>query len=187
MFQRPPRRPTRAFRHQTNSFSFDQSVRASAAYELDRTSSTSTTDSTHRPSNILTLHAEQRRSSLESSRVILGESSSSEVPEVGGAALVPHNDVGSQDFRREFLFSSPQLSLPPPFSAVSRSSARADSSHVLPDQMAGNLAASPVREASSPPWRDAQTEAATPVVSNASVPSIGQASSSPPVSHLVPL
>jgi len=54
LFSRPARR-RRSYRHQTNSFSFDDSERSSAAYEQDRVSSTSTTASR---SNNLNLHDE---------------------------------------------------------------------------------------------------------------------------------
>ena len=92
IFSQPPRRPA-TFRHQTNSFSFDSSERSSTAYEQDRLSSSSTTNTALRPSHGLRLHDELRGSSLTSSRV------SSAGP---------------------FSFSSPQLPLPAPFSAGSR-------------------------------------------------------------------
>ncbi|KAG0651467.1 hypothetical protein D0Z07_1919 [Hyphodiscus hymeniophilus] len=92
MFSQPARRPA-TFRHQTNSFSFDASERSSAAYEQDRISSWSTTDTTPRPSPGLRLHDELRASSLISSEV---------------------SSTGA------FIFSSPELPLPPPFSTTSR-------------------------------------------------------------------
>lgn len=92
IFSQPPRRPA-TFRHQTNSFSFDSSERSSAAYEQDRISSISTTDTTPRPSQSLRLHDELHGSSLNSSRV---------------------SSAGAT------TFSSPQLPLPAPFSTRSR-------------------------------------------------------------------
>jgi hypothetical protein len=55
------------FRHQTNSFSFDDSERSSAAYEQQRASSGSMDESTPRLDDILSLHEELRDSSLRSS------------------------------------------------------------------------------------------------------------------------
>ena len=92
MFSQPARRPA-TFRHQTNSFSFDSSERSSTAYEQDRISSLSTTDTTPRPIHDLRLHDELRGSSLASSKT----------SSIGG-----------------FIFSSPELPLPPPFSTRSR-------------------------------------------------------------------
>lgn len=69
IFSVPPRRPPRVsprYRHQTNSFSFDESERSSLAYEQQRTYSGSMDESTPRPEDSLSLHDELHGSSLGS-------------------------------------------------------------------------------------------------------------------------
>lgn len=124
MFSQPARRSAR-FRHQTNSFSFDESERASAVYEQDRVVSSSTTNSKVRPSNDLNLRAELRGSSLETSSSHSSASSeTSESSEITSIRNLATRTRQSGD--QEFILSSPQLpllpeSLPPPFSSTSRS------------------------------------------------------------------
>lgn len=156
MFSQPARRPgpsphptrqPRTLRHQTNSFSFDDSERSSVAYEQERALSASTTDSRPRPTETLNLRQELRGSSLQSSRIPSFTSSSrSELPP--GYEGIP---TQTEDIELEMNFNwdvrdsdishpsralkteqslittsiqihhSPELDLPPPFSTVSRS------------------------------------------------------------------
>jgi hypothetical protein len=170
-FSVPPRRPLRIsprFRHQTNSFSFDESERSSAAYEQQRASSGSTNGSTPRPGDDLSLHEELRSSSLHSSMAAST-----------GAVLVldPQETISlsvtsqtSNRCRRDFILSpprflenededrggnnleistSPHLPLPPPFSSARRS---ASNSEALPGGYGrSHFAASPVAISSSSP------------------------------------
>ena len=124
--RRPPRRAPRTFRHQTNSFSFDSSERASAAYEQELVSSTSTLGSVQWPPDSLSLHEELRGSSLESSRAASVTASSSQLEE-DASSVAPPNRYATIDTNGELIFSAPQFPLPPPFSTVSRSLSRADS------------------------------------------------------------
>jgi len=66
LFSQSARR-ARRFRHQTNSFSFDESERSNAVYEQDRVSSSSTTGSRPLPSSDVSLHEELQGSSLDDS------------------------------------------------------------------------------------------------------------------------
>ncbi|KAH7397750.1 hypothetical protein BKA64DRAFT_672756 [Cadophora sp. MPI-SDFR-AT-0126] len=152
IFAQPPRRPartntqtnTRTFRHQTNSFSFDSSERSSAAYEQERAVSNSS-DGRARGAGSINLHEDLRGSSLQSSREgSTGSCSVSETPEAIGeeGPAIIHVDEEDGDGSRNVRFSSIELQLPPPFSAVSRSVSRVNS-----------LPHSPAREiiASNPP------------------------------------
>jgi hypothetical protein len=143
---RPARRRNRTFRHQTNSFSFDDSVRASAAYEQDRISSTSTTDSIPRPKEHISLREELRGSYLSNGRVSSAEFSAAEVQE-------DHQSViNRSESTRNHIFSSAELPLPPPFSTVSRSTSVAGSLPSVHGQNPSNWSTSSVNEAfKSPP------------------------------------
>ena len=139
--RRLPRQSVRKLRHQTNSFSFDSSERASAVYEQDRTSSTSTTENSSRLLNELSLHDELHGSSLYGSSI----SSETRSPSPGNDLVADASTLSLEDeiaesqqttlAEYEGLFSSPplpqisQLSLPPPFSISSRNSSGAE---VLP-------------------------------------------------------
>ncbi|KAI9056088.1 hypothetical protein LZ554_001017 [Drepanopeziza brunnea f. sp. 'monogermtubi'] len=164
LFSQPPRRPpraggptssTRTLRHQTNSFSFDSSERSSAAYEQERVVSSSS-NGLARGSAEVNLHDDLRGSSLQSSRNPSAESSgfpgSREIPDEHESTALS-GDAG--DGRNTFLFSSPRLPLPPPFSTVSRSVSRAESLPSSPnhDPMIGDLPASPIRSSSTTPVR----------------------------------
>lgn len=130
LFSQPARRSAR-FRHQTNSFSYDESERASAVYEQERIVSSSTMNSHLRPSDDLTLMEELRGSSLHSSAPNSSRSSASS----GNDKDAPYLDqfIRTREMGgRDFIFSSPHLplpleSLPPPFSSTSRGSSRASS------------------------------------------------------------
>jgi hypothetical protein len=121
---RPPRTAPRTLRHQTNSFSFDSSERASAAYEQDRVISNATDDTTAHPSEDTRLHDELRGSSLQSSRISSGililQETNNDAATTGAEREAR---VDSQDF----IFSSPGFSLPPPFSSVSRRTSNTES------------------------------------------------------------
>jgi hypothetical protein len=137
----PARRPNRTFRHQTNSFSFDDSVRASAAYEQDRISSTSTTDSIPRPKEHISLQEELRGSSLSNGRVSSAELSAAGVQE-------DHQSVISRsESTRNHIFFSAELPLPPPFSTVSRNASVAGSLPSAHGQNPSNWSTSSVNEA----------------------------------------
>jgi hypothetical protein len=134
--RQPPRRPNRTFRHQTNSFSFDDSVRASAAYEQDRISSTSTTDSIPRRTEQVSLQEELRRCSLGSGEVHAGEFSFAK-----GVSEEHQGIVQESKCKKEHIFPSIELPLPPPFSTVSRRASTAGSLPSLPDQGSRNPSA----------------------------------------------
>ncbi|KAF7907948.1 hypothetical protein BELL_1124g00020 [Botrytis elliptica] len=165
LFAQPARRPgpsphiqstrqPRTLRHQTNSFSFDDSERSSVAYEQERALSSSTTDSRPRPSESLNLRQELRGSSLQSSRIPSFASSvrSQERPPSDRAVLIESQEIESETNTYEPVINeemdphslvsiaeqsiistaisvhrSKQLTLPPPFSTVSRSASRAGS------------------------------------------------------------
>ncbi|KAF8852405.1 hypothetical protein BDZ45DRAFT_730208 [Acephala macrosclerotiorum] len=151
IFARPPRRPPRSsprtLRHQTNSFSFDSSERASAAYEQERVISNSTDDSIPHPSEDVSLHDELRGSSLQSSRI------SSGVPAFYGIQSGNAMDIENETHgtNRDFMPSSPAFPLPPPFSSVSRRASNADSlppatsDYQLREYQPQNPATSPVK------------------------------------------
>ncbi|PQE07631.1 hypothetical protein CJF30_00007395 [Rutstroemia sp. NJR-2017a BBW] len=145
-------RQPRTLRHQTNSFSFDDSERSSVAYEQERVSSSSTTDSIPRPTESLNLRQELRGSSLQSSRRPSLSASAHGVAETESSAGHPSNQAeyapeadadqyseeessnpGSPTIEQILASAkssdtgSPQLPLPPPFSTVSRSVSRAGS------------------------------------------------------------
>ncbi|TAQ89286.1 hypothetical protein B7494_g2361 [Chlorociboria aeruginascens] len=151
IFSRPARRRPQqsvvTFRHQTNSFSFDTSERASAAYELDRVSSVSTINSRPRSSEIVSLHEELRGSSLQSLDTPFRARSAApspspgpvEIPEDGNTSFFSapetqdnletqiQNSEEPNISQRATSLGCPQLSLPPPFSTTPRSSSRAES------------------------------------------------------------
>lgn len=142
--ERTPRRPNRTtFRHQTNSFSFDDSVRASAAYEQDRISSTSTTNSLPRPTEHVSLHEELRESSFASVRSFSADFSTG-APEA-------YQDTKESESISGHIVPSAQLPLPPPFSTVSRRASTAGSLPSLPDQNSSNPSATLAREISISP------------------------------------
>jgi len=182
MFAQPARRmqrpAPRRFRHQTNSFSFDSSERASAAYEQERVTSISTNDSTPVPSDDRTLHEELRGSSLQSSRVVSGISQALPEP-LGGDILTEHIEGGNEDDEptlREFVFSSPRLLLTPPFSAVSRGASGAE-------YMPQNPQTIPTRSNSTTPVRSGvEGRRPTPNPSPSGLEGVGGVDSSPPVS-----
>ncbi|QSZ35885.1 hypothetical protein DSL72_007007 [Monilinia vaccinii-corymbosi] len=165
MFAQPARRPgssphphstrqPRVLRHQTNSFSFDDSERSSVAYEQERALSSSTTDSRPRPSESLNLRQELRGSSLQSSRTpSLASSFRSDLPprhdqvmptqfeeikrEANLVRRIRHEEMDTHSsilITEQSTIStslsisgSQELKLPPPFSTVSRSVSRAGS------------------------------------------------------------
>jgi hypothetical protein len=187
MFAQPARRmrrpPPRTFRHQTNSFSFDSSERASAAYEQERVASTSTTGSTPRPSGDLSLHEELRGSSLQSSRVTSRTSHALPEPWVEELSTIRIRDESAEAASnlKDFLFSSPQLSLPPPFSAVSRSVSGVDT---LPgvEYTPQNPETSPIRSSSNTPVRSGvEGRHPTPNSSPSGLEHVSEIDSSPPV------
>lgn len=192
IFGQPARRPARTFRHQTNSFSFDESERASASYEHDRISSSSTTGSTPRPPDNLSLQEERRGCSLESTGVVSNvHSSSSKILEDDEAPLPLLDSDERSEPIRESLSSSPQLPLPPPFSAVSRSVSRAETlpSQTLPAlpkyRFRNNPSASPARDDSTgSPGRYHNTS--SPKASPPTVGSGEEVVSSPAVSSAKP-
>ena len=162
LFAQPARRPgpsphiqyarqPRTLRHQTNSFSFDDSERSSVAYEQERALSSSTTDSRPRPSESLNLRQELRGSSLQSSRIPSFASSvhSQERPASDREVLIQSREIESEtntyepirdeemdphslvSIAEQSIIStiisvnrSQELHLPPPFSTVSRSVSR---------------------------------------------------------------
>jgi hypothetical protein len=149
--RRPPRRSPRHHRHQTNSFSFDSSERSSAAYEQQRVSSVSTDYSGTRPLDDVCLHDELRGSSLQSSRATSGVSEALHAQNIERGALdqnIIHNLI---DQDREFIFSSPQLPLPRPFSSVSRSPSPISPKSPVASPLGGDLLtpANPTEERSS--------------------------------------
>ncbi|KAB8294174.1 hypothetical protein EYC80_009614 [Monilinia laxa] len=147
-------RQPRTLRHQTNSFSFDDSERSSVAYEQERALSSSTTDSRPRPSESLNLRQELRGSSLQSSRIpSLASSFRSDLPplhdqtiskqsgEIENGAdfngrtrdeeIGPHSLslIAEQSVISTSISNDPprELNLPPPFSTIPRSVSRAGS------------------------------------------------------------
>lgn len=144
----PARRPARTFRHQTNSFSFDDSVRASAVYEQDRISSTSTTGSRPHPSPDLTLEEELRRASLANKSGHAAEIPF--LPEIR-RALPGGGDRSESEREHVFHWAKLPLPLPPPFSSISRSTSTAGSLPSVTDQSPGNPSASLVTDASRSP------------------------------------
>lgn len=158
--ERTPRRPNRTFRHQTNSFSFDDSVRASAAYEQDRISSTSTTNSIPRPTEHVNLREELRGSSSINERGLSADFSfSGEVPE-------EYQNTRESESIREHISPSAQLPLPPPFSSVSRSTSTAGSLPSLPDQNYRDPSVSLAGEISVSPSNQQTGRISTPSVGN---------------------
>ncbi|RAL67226.1 hypothetical protein DID88_008001 [Monilinia fructigena] len=138
-------RQPRTLRHQTNSFSFDDSERSSVAYEQERALSSSTTDSRPRPSESLNLRQELRGSSLQSSRIpSLASSFRSDLPPLHdqaistqsgeiengtdfngrtrGEEMGPHSLslIAEQSVISTSISNDPprELNLPPPFSTI---------------------------------------------------------------------
>jgi hypothetical protein len=112
LFSQPPRR----YRHQTNSFSFDESERSSAAYEQDRVASFSSTGSRPRPSNDVNLHEELHRNSLEEPDIDDVNSNITHSDE----SQYPHSTDNNETPQRS-------LPLPPPFSTTPRNVSTAGS------------------------------------------------------------
>lgn len=113
LFSEPARRPARrggrsprTLRHQTNSFSFDESERSSAAYEQERTTSGSTEQSTSRPSDEVSLHEELRGSSLGSSLTAPNRTGYDIATTTQEANFGP---MPQRSRHSEFIFSSPAL------------------------------------------------------------------------------
>jgi hypothetical protein len=150
-------------------------------------SSSSMTGSKPRPPDNLSLQKELRGSSLESTRVVpdVHPSSSSRILEDDEAPLPLLDSDERSEPIREFLSSSPQLPLPPPFSAVSRSASRAETLPSLPEYRFRNPSASPARdESTGSPGRRHNTSSA-----KASPPTVGSGEevvSSPAVSSAKP-
>jgi hypothetical protein len=188
MFAQPARRMRRpappTFRHQTNSFSFDSSERASAAYEQERVASTSTTDATPWPSGDLSLDEELRGRSLTGSSVTSGGSHALPEPPMEDVSVVQmrHESDEAAYQLKDFLFSSPQLSFPPPFSAVSRNVSGVD---ILPgvEYIPQNPKTSPIRSGSNTPVRnEVEGRGPTPNSSPSALGYSSEMDSSPPVS-----
>ncbi|KIN01468.1 hypothetical protein OIDMADRAFT_29130 [Oidiodendron maius Zn] len=155
------RRRNRTFRHQTNSFSFDDSVRASAAYEQDRISSTSTTDSITRPREHVTLQEE-----LRGSYVINRRFSSAELSAATGVQEEHQNVLDKSVSRRTHAFPSAELPLPPPFSTVSRTASTAGSLPSLHDQNPRDQSASSVKEDTRTRPKERTESVASPSLNN---------------------
>lgn len=155
------RRRNRTFRHQTNSFSFDDSVRASAAYEQDRISSTSTTDSITRPREHVSLQEE-----LRDSYVINRRFSSAGLSAATGVQEEHQNILDKSVSRRTHAFPSAELPLPPPFSTVSRTASTAGSLPSLHDQNPRNQSASSVKEDTRTRPKEGTESIASPSLNN---------------------
>jgi hypothetical protein len=174
IFSVPPRRPPRTcprFRHQTNSFSFDESERSSVAYEHDFATPGSTNESTPKPDDDLSFCEELQDNLLPSSvAASIGIGHMVESEESVCANVPSHTPLRRH---RDFIFSSPRLSesgdednegngidtksspnlpLPPPFSSASRN---VSNSRALPGSYpTSNLAKSPISNSSFSPTRD---------------------------------
>jgi hypothetical protein len=118
LLSQPARRP-RSYRPRTISYSFEESERASAAYEQVQGSDNGSTGSQNLPKQHMSLHEElgagsSHCASLESNV----PSSPPEFPETS----LPRISNATPDAERDqrALSSSPQLPLPPPFSAMHR-------------------------------------------------------------------
>jgi hypothetical protein len=177
LFSRPPRRPIRSHRHQTNSFSFDSSERSSAAYEQERVSSSSSNGSATLPVAEFSLHDELRGSSLQSSRNPSGVSTASQVYHDGYRSERIDVSQSTTNSARDFIFSSPQLpgALPHPFSSVNR--VVSGPFLLNEDGHIENPTASPIRSNSLTPVRNAGwSRASSPATDRR-----GEPNSSPPV------
>lgn len=141
--RRTPRRPNRTFRHQTNSFSLDDSIRASAAYEQGRVSSASTAERIPSPEDHNNLREELRGTSLESERT---SSNGATTVTVTGALEERQNASQELEFKGGRIFRSVDLPLPPPFSTVPRNTSVAWSLPSLSDEGALSRIAGAVRE-----------------------------------------
>lgn len=115
LFSYPARR-SRNFRHQTNSFSFDESERSSAAYDHHRESSISTTNSKPRPSSDINLHEELRGRRVQESASDVSSSPPVSITPSQNSIILVHR---SRDIT--------PLQLPPPFSTTSRNSSGTES------------------------------------------------------------
>ncbi|KAA8565907.1 hypothetical protein EYC84_009718 [Monilinia fructicola] len=149
-----PRVVSHVATHNAPVFSFDDSERSSVAYEQERALSSSTTDSRPRPSESLNLRQELRGSSLQSSRIpSFASSFRSDLPPLhdqtisaqsgeieNGAGfnqrtrdeeMGPHSLslIAEQSVISTSTSNDPsrELTLPPPFSTISRSVSRAGS------------------------------------------------------------
>lgn len=158
LFARPPRRPPpnhRSFRHQTNSFSYDSTERSSAAYDQERASSSSTNNSTFEPQREISLEEELDGVSLARSPSNSDDSSSEKsATDPDDYMLVLPQDA-QEDPGRSFIFSSPPLPLPPPFSTVPRT---VSGEHVVPHPQTSPMAV----PSPSPPRGDTDEEQTTP-------------------------
>lgn len=158
LFAQPPRRlppQPRSFRHQTNSFSFDSTERSSAAYDQERVSSSSTNNSAFRVQREMSLDEELGGASLQRSRTNSEDSASgNSAMDIDDYQLVIPQDAELEP-GRGFVFSSPQLPLPPPFSAVPRT---ISGPQVIPHPEASPIAV----PSSTPPRSHASEEQTTP-------------------------
>ena len=183
--EQSPRRPNRTFRHQTNSFSFDDSVRASAAYEQDRISSTSTTDSVPRPRERINEHINLQQE-LRESYLINGRVSSAELSIATGTQEEHQNVINKSEPRRNHVFPSAELPMPPPFSTVSQNTSASGSLPSLHDQRPRNPSASSVEEASrSLPNQHRGRIASSSVINHRSVEYVDETALSPTVSSTI--
>ncbi|KAK2628019.1 hypothetical protein QTJ16_002665 [Diplocarpon rosae] len=149
--------PSQSLRDETFQTPFSRSRnphRVLAAYEQERTVSSST-EGRSRGSDNVNLYEDLRGSSLQSSRNPSADST--DLTEIHKQLddeddprpiIQEHEEYG----RTHFTFSSPQLSLPPPFSTVARSVSRAESLPSSPtrDHMLNPLT-SPIRSSSTTP------------------------------------
>lgn len=170
IFSVPPRRPPRTcprFRHQTNSFSFDESERSSVAYERDDATSHSTVVSTLKADEGWTSYEELQDSLLPNSiAASIGNGDAIACEETSSAYIRTHtpqrhnadlllssprlSDNSNEDYGADDTDtkSSPSLSLPPPFSSAIR---RISNSKAMPGAYpASNLAKNPMLISSSP-------------------------------------
>lgn len=117
LLSQPARRP-KSYRQRVISYSFDESERASAAYEDVQESDDDSNNSTPAPEESRSLHEELYGGSPQGTS-IRGDLPSS--PPAFAENLRCASEAGhvSEEIRI-FCVSSPQLSLPPPFSAVPR-------------------------------------------------------------------
>jgi hypothetical protein len=118
LLSQPPRRP-RSYRHRTISYSFEESERASVAYEQVQGSDNESVGSQPALDSQRSIEAELDEGSSRSAS--LRSNMPSSPPELAEASL-PRTGraMPANEEKQTFHFSSPQLPLPPPFSAVPR-------------------------------------------------------------------
>lgn len=134
------------YRPRTISYSFEDSEKANAAYEDIQASDNDSVYSLPHPPEIRTLHEELRGSSLQSVSITSNPSSPPGSPSTQRVTSgISQVELVSED-RRAFIFTSPRLYLPPPFSAVPRST----SLNVTPSIVNSAHAHLQARSASSP-------------------------------------